>query len=287
MQFLIRLLIHETTVLTVIVVNAAALFLDAFPGIHEVTEGVLFWVDYGCVIYFLLEATLKIRVLRGDYWRNGWNCFDFIVVVVSLPTLLAPFYAAAEVFSIVLVFRLARLIRFFRVFRFIPHGPHIWAGVKRALKASVGILVALLILNLVFALGATILFGREAPEHFGDPFISTYSLFRVFTVEGWYEIPDQLAARSQTPCMGLLSRLYFILAVFVGGILGLSLVNAIFVDEMTADNTDRLETMVEALRGELEQFRGESRKEWHASFEVLQEEWREISRRIGDLEKKP
>ena len=43
--------------------------------------------------------------------------------------------------------------------------------------------------------------------------------------------------------------------------------------------------VVEALRRELVQFREESHKEWHDSFEVLQEEWKEIRRRIGDLEK--
>ena len=50
---------------------------------------------------------------------------------------------------------------------------------------------------------------------------------------------------------GILVRGYFVLAVLVGGILGLSLTNAVFVDEMTADNNDRLEQMVSDLREEL------------------------------------
>ena len=265
MRPIFRCMIRDTTVLWVIVINAAALFLDAFPAVRDGTGRIFWWIDYGCVIYFLLEVILKLSFHGKRYWRNGWNRFDFMVVVASLPTLAAPF-TGMEIFSIVLIFRLARLFRFVRVFRFIPHGPRIWAGVQRALKASVGILVVLLILNLVFALGATFLFGEEAPEHFGDPLISSYTLFKVFTVEGWHEIPDQMARDSDSNSLAVLARLYFIIAVFVGGILGLSLVNAIFVDEMTADNTDRLEFMVLALRQELEQFQEENRRARDEAF---------------------
>ena len=31
-----------------------------------------------------------------------------------------------------------------------------------------------------------------APEHFGDPIISYYSMFKVFTIEGWNNIPDEM-----------------------------------------------------------------------------------------------
>lgn len=33
----------------VIVFNAAALFLDAFPTVHELTDGNLLWVDRLCI----------------------------------------------------------------------------------------------------------------------------------------------------------------------------------------------------------------------------------------------
>jgi voltage-gated sodium channel len=43
--------------------------------------------------------------------------------------------------------------------------------------------------------------------------------------------------------------------VLVGGILGLSLANAVFVDEMMADNTESLERKVDDLAAELRRIR--------------------------------
>lgn len=248
-------LIREPTVVTLILINAITLFFDAFPQIHRVTGGALGWIDYACVVYFVLEASLKISTFGWrEYWRSGWNRFDFFVVLISLPSLLAP-VLEVEAFSAILILRLARLVRFFKMLRFVPNGPRIMAGVSRALQASVGVFIALFILNLLLAMGATLLFGDLAPEHFGNPLISIYSLFKVFTVEGWYEIPDLLAERSASGAWATLLRGYFVVAVVIGGLLGLSLANAVFVDEMTSDNTDRIEDMVKELRGEVKEVR--------------------------------
>ena len=66
-----------------------------------------------------------------------------------------------------------------------------------------------------------------------------------------YEIPEEMAANGEDGGLVNMVRGYFIFAVFTGGILGLSLANAVFVDEMIADNNDRLEKMVTNLREEL------------------------------------
>ena len=136
----------------------------------------------------------------------------------------------------------------------------------RSLKASVGVFIILFILLLTFAMGATLMFGEIAPEYFGDPIISTYSLFKVFTVEGWFEIPDKLAENPGAAHLINWMRLYFVAAVMVGGILGLSLANAIFVDEMTADNTDKVEDMVRRLHDEMadlhQKTQGEQQQAW-------------------------
>lgn len=241
---MIRFIIGERTVFTVIVINAVALFLDSFSTIHEISRGALLWIDYVCVLFFLLEIVLKVREFTwGGYWSNSWNQFDFTVVAISLPVLLSPFFDL-QGFSVFLVLRLSRLLRLFKIVRFIPNGELIAAGLIRSLKASVSVFAALFFLNLLFALGATMIFGDELPEHFGNPVISIYTLFRVFTVEGWYEIPDLLLSESSSSAWAVLVRGYFAASVLIGGILGLSLANAVFVDEMTADNTKDLEAMI-------------------------------------------
>ena len=144
--------------------------------------------------------------------------------------------------------------------RVIPNSDKIWKGSARALRASIGVFLVLLTLNLVMALGATLLFGKKLPEHFGNPLVASYTLFKVFTVEGWHEIPDQLAAQTgQSHWDSIMLRLYMMFAVLIGGILGLSLANAVFVDEMVNDNNDELEKQVAELRDEIRKLRSDLR----------------------------
>ena len=84
---------RETIVLSVILANALALFLDAFPLVHERAGPILHWIDYGCLIFFIIEVLAKSRGLRdfSNYWAQGWNRLDFVVVAISLPVLISPF----------------------------------------------------------------------------------------------------------------------------------------------------------------------------------------------------
>jgi voltage-gated sodium channel len=280
-------LVRESTVVFMIVLNALALFWNAFPSVREVAGGndntnILFWIDYICVIYFLIEAFIKIKTENWrTYWANGWNRFDFLVVMGSLPSLLDPWVDFKE-FSVILVLRVARLFRFFRVFRFIPNGNVIWQGVIRALRVSVAVMLTLFILNLIFGLGATMLF-HELPNHekyFGDPITSTYSLFKVFTVEGWYNIPDELSESSNSLVWSFVIRGYFVVAVIVG-IVGLSLANAVFVNEVTTGNTDQLKVILNSMREEIETFRAMDRRE---RAEVLDKLSAEIAKTREKLE---
>ena len=76
-------------------------------------------------------------------------------------------------------------------------------------------------------------------------------------MEGWHEIPDQLAEQGGSIAMVSSLRLYYMVSVLIGGLLGLSIATAVFVDEMTADNTKRLEHMVAELHEEVQAFREE------------------------------
>lgn len=256
----IRASVGERTVLGVIALNVVAVFISEFPSLPETIRTFFEWIDYVCVVYFVFEAAVKIRVLSfAEYWRNSWNKLDFLIVLAGIPLLMNPPFLNEPLgaFAIAPLLRMGRFLRFIRVMRFMPNAAHIWKGIVRALQASVGVFAVLLGLNLILAMGANLLFGDSMPEYFGNPIISAYTLFKVFTVEGWYEIPDLLAEGGAPMAQVWTMRLYFILTVLMGGILGLSLANAVFVDEMTTDNNDELEEMVAELRKELQIFREE------------------------------
>lgn len=283
---LVEFIINEYNVMWVIMLNTLVLFFDEFPLIREGTSGVLIWIDYGCIVYFVIEAALKIHQYGPrDYFTNWWNRFDFFVVIASLPSLLMPFVGdhSMDAFLAVSALRLGRLFRFFRLLRFIPNIQHLMQGVTRALRASVGIFLALIILNLTLAIGATMLFGKEVPDYFGDPLVSAYSLFKVFTVEGWYSIPDEFAQKSQSFYMAVLLRGYFVISVLIGGILGVSLANAIFVDEMTADNTREVERMVQEMHGEMTRMFEKDQHQQAMMWEEIRGEIRQMQQMIDQL----
>ncbi|MCB9524713.1 MAG: ion transporter [Myxococcales bacterium] len=248
-------LVDERLVMGVILFNLAVIFVRGFPSMAHL-DPVLFGLDYACLLYFFLEMVAKIR-LRGlhGFWARAINRFDFVLVVASAPTLISPFTDVDEV-ALVLVFRAARVLRFLRVLRFIPHADQLWRGVMRALRASVGFIIALALYNMVLGLIGAHLFSDVAPEHFGDPLRAIYTMFKVFTVEGWFDIPEAIALSA--PEMGTAAKAFFVFVVLTGGILGFSIANAVFVDEMVMDNNSALERNVHFLASEIEKLRAEN-----------------------------
>ena len=246
--------------LTAILLNSIIIFLLYFPQIEESEHGlyVIFEnIDHLFVVFFLLEAIIKLKALgTKQYFASRWNVFDFVIVLLSIPSLLTfvPFFVNHN-FSFLKVLRLFRMIRLIKVMSFIPRMESIMAGLGRAIKASVFVIIALVFLNFIIALFTCHFYGDILPDYFGDPLISSYYIFQMFTVEGWNEIPALVAEAAneqgiEDMNMALFAgatRFYFILVVLIGGIFGMSLANAIFVDEMTMDNNKELEDKIDLL----------------------------------------
>lgn len=240
-----RFFLNERNILSLVVANAVLIYAMYFPAL--VHNPYLEYLDLGFFLVFTVEALVKIRLLglRG-YFSNYWNRFDLVVLLLSSPTLLVYFTAVPNT-GFIMILRLFRLVRVARLLRFVPNMQHVLKGLGRALKASVFVLASLVFLVFIFALLTCHFYGTLVPERFGDPLISIYSIFQLFTVEGWYEIPDAVARNTDQPWLIGLSRLYFGLIVLLGGVFGMSLANAVFVDEMTMDNNVQLESKIDAL----------------------------------------
>ena len=187
--------------------------------------------------------------IRG-YFQDNWNRFDFTIVTLSSVTLLTLFFHPADL-SFLLVLRLVRILRFIRLIRFMPGIEHLMRGSIRAIKSSLLVVICLMVYTYILAVISCSLYGNVAPEYFDNPALSLYSIFKLFTIEGWYEIPELVVGRTNL-LWGSLTRVYFMVVIFTGGIMGLSLVNAVFVDEMTMDNTETLEQQMERLEQKID-----------------------------------
>ena len=236
MKTIANLLCNERFIFYAIVLNTIVMFLGGFW-----TGNIWFEVsDALFTLLFLAEAAVKIsRWGWKSYWSRGWNRFDFIVLMIALPSLVSPFMTASVATSSILALRALRLLKAFRMVRFIPNISKLLKGLKLAFRASLFVLVAFAILLLVVSILTSTIFGRVSPEYFGNPGISLYSIFRLFSIEGWYELPDTIAANASSS-WGIFARCYFSVLMFLGGIIGISLINSIFVDSMAEDNNDEV-----------------------------------------------
>lgn len=265
-----RLFLNEKAMLTAIIVNAVVIFTMYFP--QYMNNKWLWWIDCGFILFFLVEMIVKLSVLKPKaYFSSNWNRFDCLIVLGSLPVLFLENNESMHGTQLIVLLRLFRLIRLVRFLRFIPNIEQVMAGLGRALKASVFVLGALVFLNFMLAMITCNFYAKVAPEYFGNPLVSIYSIFQLFTLEGWNEIPAAIA-QSKDPATGLpflsdsaigITRFYFALVVILGGIFGMSLANAVFVDEMTMDNNKDLEKKVDDLTEEIRSLRdmlGKSRE---------------------------
>jgi len=262
-----KFFLTEKNILWAIGINAIIIFILYFPQLkagYPQVYHVLEYLDVFLVILFLIEAIVKLKEygFKG-YFSEAWNIFDFFIVIVSLPALLIffPSVVVPTSTSFLKILRLGRMIRLFRLMTFIPRMNVIMEGLGRALKASVFVMLALIFFNFILALFTCHFFGHRVPELFQDPLITMYYIFQMFTVEGWNEIPATVAeaftSEGAEPSvfspavMAGLTRFYFIIVVTLGGIFGMSLANAVFVDEMTSDNNNVIEDKLESMEKQI------------------------------------
>lgn len=229
------LLLNEKVILAVIIINAILLFLQE-SGIHNNTISIL---DTCCSVIFLVEMIAKIREWGfKEYWSSGWNRLDGTLVILSLPSLIAYLIPIdAMDLSILLVLRMLRVFRFFRLIHAFPGFTQLIKNFGIAMRRSYAVFVGLLIMIVIFAMIGCGLFKDVAPEYFATPLDAIYSTFRIFTGEGWNEIPDTVADGIHSGVAHII-RLYFCLILVLGCIIGMSLLNSIFVDAMVSDNND-------------------------------------------------
>lgn len=206
-------------------------------------------------LLFLLEAIVKISAEGWKkYWSSNWNRFDFIVIIIALPSLASPFIEHSMATNAVLALRSMRLFKSFKVIRFIPNIKQFLNGIRLASRASLLIFAAGIVILFIFSILSSAIFGSMAPEYFGNPAISVYSIFRLFSVEGWYELPDAIASNS-SPAWGVFARIYFSVLMFLGGIIGMSLITSIFVDTMAGDNNDEVLEKLDKIENEIKELK--------------------------------
>lgn len=252
-----KLFLNDKFILVVILINSILIYLQV-SGYEDKLIGTL---DMVCTLIFLLEMIIKHRVYGvRAYWRDGWNRLDGILVILSLPSVAALFIPNEYTgLSLLMVFRLLRVLRFFRVLHFFPNFSKVVHGFKVAMRESYAILLSFAVIIVIFGLLNCSLFKEADPEHFQTPLRSIYAVFQICTIEGWYEIPNTVAEYYGASSVAAeFIRLYFCALLILGGIIGMSFINSIFVDAMVADNNDEVKAKLEEIQKTLYELKEKS-----------------------------
>lgn len=245
-----KIFLNEKIILSVIIINTLVVFIQE----SGINYNFYLHIDNICLIFFCIEIIIKIKEYGlKKYFNDTWNRMDFILVMLSIPSLLTLFINFNIInLSALLTLRLLRILRIFRIFHFFPNITQITIGFKRGLKQSRAILLSFVVIIVVTGIINCCIFKNLVPEYFSTPLRSIYTIFRIFTVEGWYEIPDAIASAT-SPFWGSVSRLYFCLLLCAGGIIGMSFINSVFVDAMIEDNNDDLKIQLNNIEKKLDE----------------------------------
>ena len=246
-----KLFLNDTFILCLVVANAIVIALQD-SGWQDLV--VLDVIDNMTTILFLVECIVKINAFGFKaYISDGWNKMDFLLTLVALPSLLLWFFPQASCLSALLALRVFRVFKFFRVVRFFPNIEPLIKGVKLAMRDSLPVMAGFVVLIAIFSLLNCSLFKACCPDYFEDPIHSFYTTFKLFTVEGWYEIPEDVAHSLGDGFWGAVVKVYFSLLLIIGGIFGLSIVNSVFVDSMVSDNNDSMEKKLDEMNKKIDE----------------------------------
>lgn len=161
-------------VLYVILLNSFFLGIQTF----DLPDYVRTLVNFGdriCIMIFVAELLLKIAVYKRDFFKSGWNIFDFVVITISL----APF---GHSFSVL------RTLAALRALRIVSNVGGLRRVVKALIYAIPGVGAAGVLLLLILYVAGVVgfnLFHEAFPQWFGSLGKTLFTLFQIMTLESW------------------------------------------------------------------------------------------------------
>ena len=117
----------QALIITVIVLNALVLGLETYDTLDDEVGGLLNTLNSVFLGVFTVEVAIRIAAYGRrphDFFRSGWNVFDFVVVGVAY----LPFVRES-----VTLLRMARLLRIARLLSVIPGLRIVVLGIARSL----------------------------------------------------------------------------------------------------------------------------------------------------------
>jgi voltage-gated sodium channel len=152
----------DPLLLGVIFLNAITLGLETYDSIDEAIGPQLNLLNDVILGIFVVELAIRIGAYGRrpqDFFRSGWNVFDFVVISASfLP----------GVRENATLLRLVRLLRIVRAIRLLPDLRVLTVAVARSIPGVASLSVITLLLVYVYAMVGWLIFHEHDPANFAD-----------------------------------------------------------------------------------------------------------------------
>ncbi|MGB5833802.1 MAG: ion transporter [Thiohalocapsa sp.] len=208
--------IFETFVITVIIASALVIGASTYdfrPGVLQVF-GVL---DLAVTLIFLAE--IIVRMLADGsvrrFFSQGWNVFDFVIVVASLIPI--------EESQMALLGRLLRIFRVLRLVSIIPELRVLLNAFVSAIPRMGYVSLLMFIIFYIYAAVGSIIFHDINETLWGNISIAMLTLFRVATFEDWTDVMYETMAVHPLSWIYYLSFIFVVAFIFLNMMIGIVL----------------------------------------------------------------
>lgn len=194
-------------VIAAIVANAILLGIETNSSLMAEWGHMLQVGNYVFKIVFAVEIVLRLIAHHPryrDFFRDGWNVFDFVIVLVTTLPLGGEF---ANVSRLLRLLRVVRLVSISSELRLIV------GTMFRSIPSMGHVILLLSMLLYVYAIAGYHLFSAVDPDNWGSLPKALLSLFQVVTLEGWAEF--QANVLPAKPMAWIYFASFIIIGVFV------------------------------------------------------------------------
>lgn len=206
--------LFEWTVVAVIILSALLIGAKTYHLPPHFIKALVV-ADWAVTIFFLLEISVRFFVAehKKSFFKNPWNVFDTLIVVVSLIPI--------ENSEMALV---GRLVRVFRVLRMVSIIPELRVLINSLVKAMPQLSYVMLLMFIIFYIyGAvgSLFFEKINPQLWGDIAIAMLTLFRVMTFEDWTDVMYETMELYPLSWIYYLSFIFFTAFAFLNMVIGI------------------------------------------------------------------
>ena len=212
--------LFQNIVIFVIILSAFLVGASTFE-ISDSLISIFKIMDLLITLFFIFEIVIRYiaEPSKKDFFKNGWNIFDSIIVLVSV--------IPVGPDSSILLLRLMRIFRVLRLISAVPELKELIEALLQSIKRVFYVSLLLFIILYIYASFGSILFSEDDPERWKDLGISMITLVQVLTLSSWEQV--------MLPIQKIYwwSWIYFYSFVAIGSITILNLIIAVLVDVIT------------------------------------------------------